>query len=336
MSNCVNFNSPDVVKLAGELNVSPAVAAAKIGLYQDKNGLDKFPTVDELNNTKTGVNNVFKENKELSNIGTQQQYSQYLDTIFPDSKVKDIVYHATIYDFDKFDSNKLGTTTGNYGFQGKGFYFYKKANNAKTFIDSTLKTNSKVISVVVNSINPFTNTRLEAEKIGYEYNSDVAMYTGLGNKDKTEKFNISLEKERFDSVIDGEELNVFEPEQIHILSSKKDLEMFKKYVDELQQPNEVVDELKKEFDFTNIIDDSLETIFSDTKSETITQSEDNQNHKLLFSDENIKTLSAGKVLTNLISSDKFNNSKDEAFFLERLMNLLGKSLPSILIPASLN
>ena len=47
MKNCVNFNSPDVVKLAGELNVSPVVAAAKIGLYQDKNGLDKFPTVDE-------------------------------------------------------------------------------------------------------------------------------------------------------------------------------------------------------------------------------------------------------------------------------------------------
>ena len=144
MSNCVNFNSPDVVKLAGELNVSPAVAAAKIGLYQDKNGLDKFPTVDEL-----------------------------------------------------------------------------------------------------------------------------------------------------------------------------------------QQPNETVNELDNEFDFTNIIDDSLETIFPDTKLETITESENNQNYKILFGDENIKNLSSSQVLTNLISSDTFNNSKDEAFFLEKLMNLLSKSGASL-------
>jgi len=49
MKNCVNFNSPDVVKLAGELNVSPVVAAAKIGVWQSKNNIeDRFPTVDEL------------------------------------------------------------------------------------------------------------------------------------------------------------------------------------------------------------------------------------------------------------------------------------------------
>ena len=66
MKNCVNFNSPDVVKLAGELNVSPVVAAAKIGLYQDKNGLDKFPTVDELSQTKE-VN--YQKNQTLSNEG---------------------------------------------------------------------------------------------------------------------------------------------------------------------------------------------------------------------------------------------------------------------------
>jgi len=66
MKNCVNFNSPDVVKLAGELNVSPAVAAAKIGLYQDKNGLDKFPTVDELQSSNK-VN--YQKNQTNSNEG---------------------------------------------------------------------------------------------------------------------------------------------------------------------------------------------------------------------------------------------------------------------------
>lgn len=50
MSNCINKNHPEVVKLAGELNVSPAVAAAKIGVWQTKNNIfDRFPTKDEIN-----------------------------------------------------------------------------------------------------------------------------------------------------------------------------------------------------------------------------------------------------------------------------------------------
>ena len=44
---------------------------------------------------KQGVSELFESNPELANIGTPEQYSQYLDTIFPDSKVKDIVYHGT-------------------------------------------------------------------------------------------------------------------------------------------------------------------------------------------------------------------------------------------------
>jgi hypothetical protein len=173
----------------------------------------------------------------------QEELEKIVNKIFPNTTIKQVVYHATIYDFDKFDSNKLGTTTGNYGFQGKGFYFYKKANDAKTFIDSTLKTNSKVMSVIVNSIHPFTNTKLEAEQIGYKYNPDVAMYTGMGNKEKAKKFSNTLEQEGFDSVIDGEELNVFKPEQIHILTSSEVSEINKinsKYDAELsalkQQP----------------------------------------------------------------------------------------------------
>ena len=43
-------------------------------------------------NIKQGVSELFDSNPELASIGTPEQYSQYLDTIFPDSQVKDIVY----------------------------------------------------------------------------------------------------------------------------------------------------------------------------------------------------------------------------------------------------
>ena len=58
---------------------------------------------------KPGVEELFDSNPELANIGTQEQYSQYLDSIFPDSQVKDIVYHSgSINKNDKFDRLKIG------------------------------------------------------------------------------------------------------------------------------------------------------------------------------------------------------------------------------------
>ena len=51
------------------------------------------------NNTKEGVNFVFEQNPELAKIGTPEQYSEYLDTIFPESKVKNIVWHISLNDF---------------------------------------------------------------------------------------------------------------------------------------------------------------------------------------------------------------------------------------------
>ena len=44
---------------------------------------------------KEGVDFVFEKSPELSKVGTQEQYSNYLNTIFPNSQVKDIVYHGT-------------------------------------------------------------------------------------------------------------------------------------------------------------------------------------------------------------------------------------------------
>ncbi len=86
----------------------------------DNNYLVTFTPVQAVSNQNFGTSNqesnkeitlteeqskaidyVFNENPELANIGTIEQYSQYLDTIFPDSKVKDIVYHGSNIDFTK-------------------------------------------------------------------------------------------------------------------------------------------------------------------------------------------------------------------------------------------
>ena len=60
----------------------------------------------------------------------QELYSQYLNTIFPDSKVKNIVYHGSgQFGFDKFSKEKLGEST-KAGSAKLGFFFSNNLENS--------------------------------------------------------------------------------------------------------------------------------------------------------------------------------------------------------------
>ena len=93
--------------------------------YLDKVAKGESTEVKNPSLIKDGVQELFESNPELANIGTPEQYSQYLDTIFPDSKVKDIVYHGSKEKFDTVDVSKSK-------FQ-KGFYFAKDKSIAKGY-----------------------------------------------------------------------------------------------------------------------------------------------------------------------------------------------------------
>jgi hypothetical protein len=60
----------------------------------DENGEHTIDTYKQFTTgvsaIKPGVKELFESNSELADIGTQQQYSAYLDSIFPDSKVKEM------------------------------------------------------------------------------------------------------------------------------------------------------------------------------------------------------------------------------------------------------
>jgi len=55
---------------------------------------------------KEGVDFVFDAKPELAQIGTKEQYSEYLDTIFPESVIKNIVYHGSPNEFDSFKNKE--------------------------------------------------------------------------------------------------------------------------------------------------------------------------------------------------------------------------------------
>jgi hypothetical protein len=89
-----------------------------------------------------------------------QAYSQYLDTIFPDSKVKDIVYHGTPHGkFDKFNFSNIFTGDR----ISIGHYFLNNRQKVERYLKGEFKqgTSPTVISAIVNVKNTISQTFAE-------------------------------------------------------------------------------------------------------------------------------------------------------------------------------
>ena len=155
-------------------------------------------------------------------------YSQYLDTIFPDSQVKDVLYHGTPDGrFEKFDLSTAGKTTYQLT---KGIYFTDSEKTAEYYAEGSIdfsqfesleeyeavKT-AKIFPVVLNAKNLVLVDSPQAQ----EQQGDAILRT----KDKISDVGRT-----------GYELDlahqyiVFNTDQIHILGDKQDIGRFKNFV----------------------------------------------------------------------------------------------------------
>jgi hypothetical protein len=183
---------------------------------------------------KSGVDELFKENPELASIGTTKEYSDYLDTIFPDSEVNNIAYHGSNYKFDNFKKAVNPKNVYKGGAYKAGFFFSKDKETAKSYIDNKIiakisnalnlsaPKNPTVYPVVLDIKNPVTEDRNGERGIGFD---EV-------NKSYDNKNDAYIAENVKDPNILTDVYVVFKPEQIHILGSKKDIEDFKKFVNE--------------------------------------------------------------------------------------------------------
>jgi len=71
MENCINRSLPEFLQIQKETGLNSTILAAKISLWQDTNGLDKFPTIEELN-LQEFYDNSLKSHPELSDIQTNE------------------------------------------------------------------------------------------------------------------------------------------------------------------------------------------------------------------------------------------------------------------------
>lgn len=177
---------------------------------------------------KQGVDYVFEMNPELAEIGSPEQYSEYLDTIFPESENKDIWYHATNVDpsiIERFKSSPSGT-------YGPGVYFQSERGYW-----TTEKVGKYAIPAIVNANKLFDYSQFGDEMISKyrdEYNSirktnetpipTFALQKELMEKGYNSLFDIMTKTNKYMLIFPSFE------DDIHILGNENDIEGFKNFV----------------------------------------------------------------------------------------------------------
>lgn len=171
----------------------------------------------------SSINLIFQDYPELSSFGTVEDYSRYLSSIFPNSKLKDIVYHGGT--LDPGDRGK-DPFTGEFG--GKyGIYFTGSKSRAKKYIsassDKTYKERSMIYSAILDIKNPLDKKIWGRWKFGLDR---------IGDKE----FSI-IKQNNSDGLIEkgfipritqyNSQYVVFNLDQIHILGSEEDISGFK-------------------------------------------------------------------------------------------------------------
>jgi hypothetical protein len=155
--------------------------------------------LNELNNITENydqniIKELFKDNSELVSIGTPEQYAEYLNTIFPNSKVKDIVYRGDRFKYDAPKDLKIG------------IYFTLNKRYAQQY-------SGNITLALIDTNEPL-------------YISENPQYYWNRIIDKTDRLS------NYDSIIynKGEEI-IVSSQQVYVLGSKQDIEEFKKYTE---------------------------------------------------------------------------------------------------------
>ena len=160
-----------------------------------------------------GLGYLFEQHPELANIGTQEQYSMYIDRIFPNSQVKQIVYHGT------GSATKLESLTPRDG----RVYFsdnltasrYADWDATNRLLDAPEKdANPQLVAAVINLENPVVLDGVDYTET--ETNKEGDGILGLNIKDPLG----GLETQYV----------VRDASQIHVLGSEQDIANFKEFI----------------------------------------------------------------------------------------------------------
>lgn len=238
---------------------------------------DKVGKFENLQKAKEQIKEKVKqfESKEAIKL-----YQEYLKTIFPESKFKEIFYHGSDNKFESFLSpGKDGYEKKYYNPTGSaGIYFSNKLNYAEQYVGRTgrgLKNkNAKgyIYPVLVDIKNPLT----VSERYDDGLTPNTHLMTKLWNIDKN--FLEHLNSNNYDGVVSGKflrdtrgqnEIAVLNSDQIHILGNKQDIEKFKEFISKNENEMQSIDEISFE-EVSPDTSDSIEIkVYKDDSEETV-------------------------------------------------------------------
>jgi len=164
---------------------------------------------EESTETNSSIQSFFESHPELSTIGSLEQYYNYLKSIFPGSKVRNIVYHSSPNKIEKFRDTMFGT-----------YFSYSPIEGVY---------GDNVIRALINVKNPLIRpkpTDSTEDKIAYDkefrnYNNPSSPYDA-----SIEGSTVTRE---------GIQIKVKNPDQIHILGSKEDIQGFENFTGSLNE-----------------------------------------------------------------------------------------------------
>lgn len=209
------------------------------GATQSFNKFTKIRKINKELNKGIKENSIIESyNKVAANkdIGTIYDYLDFLDNIFPESKMNGVYYHGGPKGITQFESAKnLGRTNKgiNSGTKDYGIYFADDKELAKYYAGTHPKSNRELYTVKLNMDRPVkintTNWYLDKFK-GTE---DFAFNPGSITQKWYDKLNLkqynSIYHNGKSAFSDGE-IVMFNPEDIHIMGTPQESTMFKEYM----------------------------------------------------------------------------------------------------------
>lgn len=193
-----------------------------------KTTMREFSEEQILNENKTDIiADIFGIFTDLSKYGSEEDYSKYLETIFPNSKIKEIVYHGgTLNPDDRGKDSFTGELGGKYG-----IYFTGSKMRAKGYLKAggkDYKSRGDIYFALLNIEKPLDSKIWSKWKFG----ADTITDEGLKQMRDANSDGIIVTDllSKYTNIQYTTQYVVLDMNQVHILGSYKDVDGFKKYM----------------------------------------------------------------------------------------------------------
>lgn len=209
--NCVSTSSPEFQSLVGKTNSNPVILAGKVSLWQDKYGIDKFPTINQLIDFDINHNNSYSSaNNQLTYFTSEQRIDagRYLTQAITKMLLRKVKVGKEFKNYENVTYNELLNTVNAKGQHTLDLRFrllyyisndtrklIKRANESKEDIYEMLKFRQLMMLEIKNNKNTlslYNDVRTNLKNYFNRTVTDVDDITSLKEKDEYQLSKLSV------------------------------------------------------------------------------------------------------------------------------------------------